>query len=154
MIKNLSKEKYDIFLDFNNNLNLLQLDVFKVNFEKKHVGEISIDQKINITWGYAIADNDPLVITDDKEDRFIVRPKIDLNCELNGKIFYKHSTAYSLAFNIHSMDQFESIKNDKDLWTAFLDNNLMKTIWPFFRQQVFNGMNSLCLKPVTLPFIH
>jgi len=54
---------------------------------------------------------------------------------------------------INNVDEFQSLWNDSDIKKVFTHNQIIKTIWPLFRQNVIDGLTRLSLPAISLPWI-
>ncbi len=88
--------------------------------------------EIQLEYRQAFADGDPIR---DPVGKLVFRMK----CELIASV--KDETAY------------EKTWADLETRTLFLDLQIKKTIWPFFREHVHSAMSRLGMPPVVLPWI-
>ena len=131
-------------------LDLSVIQPLKVEYERK-TEIFPTDKNINVHWTMKFPEQ-PQEIIDDKLLQFY--PMFEVELSSNEKNFYLHRTIIGISFEIKDFDKFDKIWNDKDIQEFFRNKQVFKLVWPFFRQQVCDGMSRVGLPPVTLPLVN
>jgi hypothetical protein len=132
-------------------LALVDIQVLQIHIERRSADAVEAEgQEISITWSQAYHRDDPQI---DEEKKLIVHPRFELSVSAGKQPVYEQVSAFRVIFEIRDRAIFGRTWADENVKKVFLEKQVMKTIWPFFRQQVMDGMTRVGLKPVTLPWI-
>jgi hypothetical protein len=123
-----------------------------VAISSRRVGDPSADkgEAPNIQVGQARGNDDPLRVG---ETGLLFRTKFDVKVTYGGTAVFEHSSEFFTSFEAKDKAAFDESWNDETARAVFFDRQLKKTLWPFLREQVQDGMIRLSLAPVTLPWI-
>ena len=67
--------------------------------------------------------------------------------------YFRHRADFFLFFELVDAATFWSLWADVELQELFRSRQVSRTLWPFLRQQVLEGMLRLGLQPITLPWL-
>jgi len=94
--------------------------------------------------------DDPLILED---LRSVFRVRYDFTCKSGVVDIYKHMGAFAVFFELVDKDKFTELWKDEALRKIFWERQIQKTLWPYLRQQVSDGMSRLGITPITLPWL-
>lgn len=121
-------------------------------FSCERLGNIEKHESdIETSISYGCKKDDPVFVENKK---MICSPKLEflLSSSKNNKIFHQISI-YELVFEISDFDKFLQLWGDEKLRDIFMQQQIKKTVWPFFRQNIIDGLTRLCLPPISLPWV-
>ena len=130
----------------------LHLDsIVPVKLESERLGAPDpANQEFQISWNLAFPDGDPL---QQIEGQWTFRPRLIFESAQNGITIFRQTTIFSIQFGLKDPLKIEELWQDIKLQQIFRDKQILKTLWPVFRQQVITGMSSVGLTYLTLPWI-
>jgi hypothetical protein len=106
--------------------------------------------EVQLEYRQAFADNDPIR---DPEGKLVFRMKCELVVSCETTPAFKHETTYIIIMSVKDETAYTQAWADTEVRALFLDLQIKKTIWPFFREQVHSAMSRLGMPPVVLPWI-
>ena len=106
--------------------------------------------EVQIEYRQAFADGDPVL---DQSGKLAFRMKCELIVSCGGKPFFTHETICIVIATITDKAAFDTAWADPEIRVLFLDAQIKKTIWPFFREHVHSAMSRLGMSPVVLPWL-
>ncbi len=110
----------------------------------------SKEKEVKISWNQSFRKDDPLI---SESNRILFRPKYDLLVALDEQVLYKHRTMFAILFEIKVRTDFDDCWASEEVRQAFQEKQITRTLWPFLRQQVADGMTRLGMPSVVLPWI-
>ena len=125
-------------------------DILPVELHSARLGDgIGLNEELQMDISLAFADGDPA----QNGDMLIFRPKYDLVIKKNKAGIFRQTTKFIVTFRVKDAAGWESVWSDAALQELFKSRQINKLLWPFFRQQVIDGMTRVGLPPVTLKWI-
>jgi len=106
--------------------------------------------EIQLEYRQAFADGDPIR---DPAGKLVFRMKCELIVLCEKKAVFSHETTCIIIASVKDETAYEKTWADLETRTLFLDLQIKKTIWPFFREHVHSAMSRLGMPPVVLPWI-
>jgi hypothetical protein len=106
--------------------------------------------KIELEYKQAFADGDPVR---DPAGKLAFRMKCGLTVTCEKKTVFTHETTVIIIAVLHDESAFAKAWSDPEVRALFLDLQIKKTMWPFFREHVHSAMSRLGMPPVVLPWI-
>ncbi len=126
-------------------------DIKPMSLHSDLLGEMPTpNSEINLEWKQAFADGDPVVVNGSTR---IFRPRYEVNVSFQGTPIFKQVFVFFIAFQLVDVPTFEELWADEELRKVFRENQIQKTMWPFLRQYVHDGMSRLGINPLPLPWI-
>ncbi len=147
----LSEEDKKQFHELITLLKLQMIQAVQIHAERSKFGALNFEnKKFNISWNQAFADGDPLTLED---NRLLFRPRYIVDIKLGDEHIFHQQIVYGIAFTVSDIERFKAIWNKQPVKECFQQKQLMKTLWPYIRQQITDSMNRLDLQAVPLPWI-
>ena len=147
----LSQDEMCRFQDLLSVVKLKEIQTAEIHSQRLRLGPVEYGKKVlNLSWKQAFAREDPLR---EIPKMRLFRPKYEFILSLEKENIFRHISIFAVLFEIADEKIFEEIWGMESVRTFFLEKQLMKTLWPFFRQHVMDGMNRVDLKAVALPWI-
>ena len=138
--------------DFEHLLHCLKLT--SIHPQRLHFDRMGLDidpqTEVSITWNIALADDDPV---SENVSFLRFRPRILVSISQSDKEFFKMESIIALLFEVTEQTGYEQAWSNQEVRTIFLEQQLQKTLWPFFRQEAIDGMTRLGLPGVPLPWL-
>ena len=106
--------------------------------------------EVQLEYRQAFAENDPIR---DPEGKLVFRMKCELVVSCEKTPAFTHETTFIIIASVKDEAAFAQAWADTEVRTLFLDLQIKKTIWPFFREQIHSAMSRLAMPPVVLPWI-
>jgi hypothetical protein len=106
------------------------------------------ESELNLSFTQAFHNDDPIM---DKSEILLFRPKYELNISFKDKPLFKQVSLFLVFFD--KPEVFLESWKDEELKKIFKEKQIQKILWPFFRQNVHDGMSRLGIMPITLPWI-
>jgi hypothetical protein len=106
--------------------------------------------EVQLEYRQAFADGDPIR---DPAGKLVFRMKCELVVSCEKTPAFTHETTYLIIASVKDETAFTHAWADLETRALFLDLQIKKTIWPFFREQVHSAMSRLGMPPVVLPWI-
>lgn len=139
--------------DFSRLISSLKLtEVRQTAIESRRLGDLAggEDSDLKLEWKQAFGKEDPVKVAD-LSIRF--RTRYEFNASSGSKPVFRHLAEYFIFFELADAAVFWSLWPDEELQEIFRNRQVLRTLWPFLRQQVLEGMLRLGLQPVTLPWL-
>lgn len=108
------------------------------------------NNEINLGWKQAFADGDPVIVN---EGTRIFRPRYEITVSFKGASIFQQVSVFFIVFHLLDVPVFEELWKDDELSKVFREKQIQKTMWPFLRQHVHDGMSRLGINPLPLPWI-
>jgi hypothetical protein len=145
----MSEEINDILIRF---LNALRLhDIRPMSLHSEGLGPmLPPGSELQLEWKQIFADGDPIIPT---PDTLVFRPKYELTVSFQSAVIFKQVSTFIIAFQIVDKGIFEELWVNEDMRKVFMEKQILKTLWPIFRQHALDGMSRLCMMPVPLPWL-
>lgn len=105
---------------------------------------------LKLEWKQAFGKDDPIKTT---ELSILFRIRYEFNMSFADKPIFRHRAEYFMTFELTDAAVFWSLWPDEELQERFRNRQVLRTFWPFLRQQVLDGALRLGLPPVTLPWL-
>lgn len=108
-------------------------------------------KEVKFNWNQASAQDTP---EKSPTGTLIFRVKFDADAKQEDAPILTHTTEFAVVFDLKDESQFNEAWESKAVQDAFLGQQITFTLWPLFRQNVYDAMSRLGLNPVTLPWLH
>jgi len=108
------------------------------------------NSEINLEWKQTFADGDPVAANGATR---IFRPRFEINVSFQGAPIFKQLAVVFIAFQLLDPATFDELWADEEVRAVFMQNQIQKTMWPFLRQYVHDGMSRVGINPLPLPWI-
>jgi hypothetical protein len=126
-------------------------DIKPMRLKSENTGPIpSPGSELNLEWKQTFADGDPLKVDPDMR---IFRPQYELSISFEKITIFKQESVFIMAFTVTDVPVYEELWADEELRKVFMEKQILKTLWPIFRQHALDGMSRLGIAPVPLPWI-
>ncbi len=126
-------------------------DIKPMSIHSDLLGEMPApNSEINLSWKQAFADGDPVVINGETR---IFRPQYEISVSFQGAPIFRQVSVFFITFHLSDAPAFEELWKDDEVRKVFQENQIQKTLWPFLRQQVHDGMSRLGIHPLPLPWL-
>jgi len=126
-------------------------DIKPMSLHFDRVGDMpNHEAELKLEWNQAFADGDPVKVG---EDMLIFRPQFTIKVSCSDELIFEHVSKIILAFQILDAIAYSELWADEEVKRAFMESQIRKTMWPFIREYVHDGMSRLALNPVPLPWI-
>jgi hypothetical protein len=106
--------------------------------------------ELQLEYRQGFADGDPIR---DPSAALVFRLKCELIVSCENKPAFSHETTFVVRVAVKNESAYEKAWADPETRKLFLDLQIKKTIWPFFREHVHSAMSRLGMPPVVLPWI-
>lgn len=144
----MNQEKYKELID---NLDLITIQ--PLFFQSEKLGSYDGKTPLKPMYRHVFREKDPVIIDNEK---LVFAPKFEFLLTLDGddtnKIFHQTSI-FEVDFIIKDINIFRGLWKDTDLQELFKNKQLLKTLWPIFRQHVIDGLTRMSLPAIALPFL-
>ncbi|TAH54413.1 MAG: hypothetical protein EWM51_06885 [Treponema sp.] len=133
-------------------LNSLSIETIQpMKLASERVGDLpSGECEVKLEYRQAFADGDPIR---DPAGKLVFRMKCELIASCEKTPFFTHETTCIIIASVKDETVFAQAWADLETRTLFLDLQIKKTMWPFFREHVHSAMSRLGMPPVVLPWI-
>ena len=137
------------FIELIKTIDLNVIQPLKVEYERKN--DISqTDNNINLHWSMKFPEN-TFEIIDNKLLQLYPMFEVDISCK--DKVIYSHRAIIGISFEINDFSLFEKKWKDEKIQEIFRNKQVLKLVWPFFRQQVSDGLSRVGLPTIALPLV-
>ena len=131
------------------NLNLQEIK--PIAFHSDAPGQMPASgSQLEFTWTQSLAEGDPVPASVDTK---IFRPRYNFIVKFQDSLIFTQQSTFLLVFHLVDPSTFDELWADEELRKVFIEKQLMKTMWPLFRQHVQDGMCRLGMSPVALPWL-
>jgi hypothetical protein len=144
-----TKSKFQALLTV---LRLVGIETLQIHMDRIGVKTETITdgKELKISWSQSFRKDDPLI---DEPNHIFFHPKYDLLIAQEEQALYRHRTIFSILFEITDRSVFNDSWDSEEVMKAFHEKQIMRTLWPFLRQQVADGMTRVGLTGAILPWI-
>ena len=127
------------------------LDIKPMSLHSDRLGDMPApNTEINLEWKQAFADGDPVAVTTETR---AFRPRYEITVSFQSAPIFKQVSVFVVAFQLIDVAVFDQLWADEEVRKVFLENQIQKTMWPFIRQLVHDGMSRLGINPLPLPWL-
>ncbi len=126
-------------------------DIKPMSFHSDLLGEMPApNSEINLGWNQVFADGDPVLVNGETR---IFRPRYEITVSFQGAPIFRQVSVFFIVFHLTDVPTFEELWKDEEVRKVFHENQIQKTMWPFLRQHVHDGMSRLGITALPLPWI-
>ncbi|MCX7026027.1 MAG: hypothetical protein NT061_00755 [Spirochaetes bacterium] len=126
-------------------------EIKPITFHSDTLGQMPVaGSQLQLAWNQSLAEGDPVSAS---EDTKVFRPKYNFNVSFQDTIIFTQESVFVLVFHVNDQATFDELWADEELRKVFVEKQLLKTMWPLFRQHVQDGMCRLGMSPVALPWL-
>ena len=132
------------------------LDLIKIQqliFQYERLGDYDGKSTVKQMYRHFYREKDPSIIDNEK---LVFAPKFEFLLTYDSddakKIFHQVSI-FEVAFEIKDFEKFSKLWTDNELQDVFKNKQLLRTVWPIFRQNVIDGLTRMSLPAIALPFL-
>lgn len=131
------------------NLQLAGIQPSKLTSER-HPVQLPKNAQLQLNWAQGFADDDP---ARPDPGHLYFRPKYLVTVTYQDVTIFSHESVFQIAFNLKDGAAFEEAWKNEDARKVFHERQIMKTLWPFVRQEALDGMTRLGLPGFPLPWL-
>lgn len=136
-------------------IDLLQLvsleSIQPMRLVSERLGDIpNTGSEIQLNYEQAFAEGDPL---QESPGSLVFRMRCFMKVLCSENVIFQQESTFIVVFKTNDSINFNNLWSDEDINKIFMEQQLQKTIWPFFREQVHSGMTRLGIPPVVLPWL-
>lgn len=126
-------------------------DIKPMSIHSDLLGEMpSPNSEIKLGWNQTFADGDPVMVNGETR---IFRPRYEITVSFQEIPIFRQVSVFFIVFHITDITAFEEFWKDDEVRKVFQENQIQKTMWPFLRQHVHDGMSRLGITALPLPWI-
>jgi len=126
-------------------------DIRPVDLHSERRGDLPpTGEQVQLSWSQAFADGDPL---EPEASLRVFRPRYEFFVKQGEAVIFHQTSVFVVACAIVDAGAFDELWADQELRKVFMEKQLLKTLWPLFRQHVQDGMSRLGMSPVPLPWL-
>jgi hypothetical protein len=126
-------------------------DIKPMSLHSDRLGDMpALNSEINLEWKQAFADGDPVAVS---EETRAFRPRYEITVSFQSTPIFKQVSVFVVAFQLIDATAFDQLWADEEVRKVFTENQIQKTMWPFIRQLVHDGMSRLGINPLPLPWL-
>jgi hypothetical protein len=126
-------------------------DIKPMSLHADRLGDMPApNSEINLEWKQAFADGDPVSVNGETR---AFRPRYEITVSFQGIPIFLHVSIFIVTFQLTDVVAFDQLWADEEVRRVFMQNQIQKTLWPFIRQLVHDGMSRLGINPIPLPWL-
>ena len=147
------EEERSISAQFSRLLEAMQLvEIKQVAIFSRRLGDPPLAAGIVPTMEIkqAHGDGDPEVLVD---SNILFRTRFDMKVLCADIPVFEHFSEFFAIFSIQNPDIYQELWQIEGIRKVFIERQLKRTLWPFLREHVLDGMVRVGLAPITLPWI-
>lgn len=131
------------------NLKLASIQPIRL-LSERHPVSLPDKAELQLNWAQSFPDDDPLSLDD---GQLLFRRKYNVTIAFQGETVFSHESIFQIGFDVNDKSAFDTAWKNEDARKVFNEKQIVKTLWPFVRQEAWDGMTRLGLPGFPLPWL-
>lgn len=126
-------------------------EIITISLNSRRFKNPESGKEVKFNWKQASAQNTP---EKNSDGTLVYQVKFDAEALQEDTPILTHATEFAIIFETKNVEQFDEAWQNKKIQEVFFAQQITFTVWPLFRQNVYDAMSRLGLNPITLPWLH